>query len=271
MNLDIRFEFEPGFHHDLAEEVYHADARSLSSTGAKTILKSPALFKHQQTHPEHKDVYDVGTAFHTKTLGVGPGIAVFDGASFYSKAGREFQTQARANGTTPLLATDDVHTTEMARAVRRSTAAAPWLVGDLEVSAFCPDPATGVMRRGRMDVLGDRFITDLKSTTDASPEEFAKAAARFHYHQQAAWYLDLASDLGHPALGFAFIVVEKKPPYLVSVIELDEEALDLGRALNARALALYAACVEADDWPGYTPDGYATVSLPRWAFTEAVA
>jgi len=268
MELDIRFEFEAGFHDDLDETLYHADANSLSSTGAKTILKSPALFRHQQQHPEHKDVFDVGSAFHTKTLGVGPEIAVWDGPSFYSKAGRAFQAEAREAGKTPITAADDIHTTGMAEAVKNSVAA-PWLVGRCEVSAFAPDPITGVMRRGRFDILGDKFLADLKSTKDASPTEFAKSAANFRYHQQAAWYLDIAADLGHPALGFAFIAVEKTPPYFLSVIELDEEALDLGRALNAKALETYARCVENDEWPGYTPSGFATVSLPAWAFKEA--
>jgi len=268
MSLQIRCEFEAGFHHDLDEELYHSDANSLSSTGAKTILKSPALFRYQQDHPEHKDAYDVGTAFHTKTLGVGPEIAVWDGPSFYSKAGREFQAAARAEGKTPITAADDAHTTGMAQEVHNSAVAARWLSGDPEVSAFAPDALTGVMRRGRFDILGGTFLADLKSTKDASPEAFSKSAAQFRYHQQAAWYLDIASHLGHPALGMAFIVVEKTPPYFLSVIELDEEAIELGRSLNARALDIYARCLETGTWPGYTPGGYATVSLPRWAFKE---
>lgn len=267
--LEIRCEFEAGFHADLAEDLYHADARSLSSTGAKTILKSPALFRYQQDHPEHKDAYDVGTAFHTKTLGVGPEIAVWDGPSFYSKSGREFQAEARAAGLTPITAADDIHTTGMAEKVHAEPGAAMWLDGDKEMSAFAPDPVTGVMRRARFDVLGGSFIADLKSTKDACPEEFAKSAANFKYHLQAAWYLDVAAALGHPAIGFAFIAVEKTPPYFVSVIELDEEALDLGRTLGARALETYARCVETGEWPGYTTGGYATVSLPAWAFKEA--
>ena len=186
MTLDIRIQFEAGFHDDLDETLYHADETSLSSTGAKTILKSPALFRHQQQHPEHKDVYDVGSAFHTKALGVGAEIAVWDGPSFYSKAGRAFQAEARAEGKTPITAADDERTTGMAEAVKDSVAT-PWMVGRYEVSAFAPDPVTGVMRRGRFDILGDKFLADLKSTSDASPEEFAKSAATSRY-QAACWW-----------------------------------------------------------------------------------
>jgi hypothetical protein len=86
---------------------------------------------------------------------------------------------------------------------------------------------------------------------------------------QAAWYLDLARDLGHPAEAFAFIVQEKEPPYLVTVVELDEPAIDRGRWLNSEALQRFRDCTEADLWPGYiTDDQIARVSLPRWAFTD---
>ena len=260
---------EPGFYDDTDERIYHAHPTSLSVSGAKTLLKSPALYRYRRDHAEHKDAYDVGTAFHTKTLGTGRPIEVVDAASWQGKAAQEQQAEARAEHRTPILAKDDAITTAMAEAVWDSPAARQWLDGVYEMSAFAVDPVTGIMRRSRFDILGETFIGDLKSTRDASPESFAKDCANFHYHMQAAWYLDLASSLGHPALGFAFIAVEKTPPHFVSVLELDEDALDLGRALNAKALATYARCVATDEWPGYTPDGYATISLPGWAFKEA--
>jgi hypothetical protein len=83
---------------------------------------------------------------------------------------------------------------------------------------------------------------------------------------QAAWYLDLARDLGHPAEAFAFIVQEKTAPYLVSVVELDRAAVDRGRELNQRALERFRDCRDADLWPGYIQDDtFVTVPLPRWA------
>lgn len=262
---------EPGFYDDTDERIYHAHPTSLSVSGAKTLLKSPALYRYRRDHPEHKDAWDVGTAFHTKTLGTGYPISVIDAASWQGKAAAEARDAARAEHRTPILTKDDEVTTGMAEAVWNSSAAMEWLQGTYEVSAFAPDPFTGIMRRSRFDVLGEAHIADLKSTRDADPAVFVKDVANFKYHMQAAWYLDLARSLGHPALGFAFIAVEKTPPFFVSVIELDEEALDLGRALNAKALATYARCIETDEWPGYTPSGYATVSLPRWAFKEDVA
>lgn len=260
---------DPGFYEDIPEANYHADPTSLSVSGAKTLLKAPALYRWRLGHPETKDAFDVGSAFHTKTLGVGPEIVVVDAASWRSVAASAEREAIRAEGKIPLLPVDDERTTGMAKAVHDNPAAMTWLDGQREVSAYCEDPDTGVMRRGRFDCLGDVAIGDLKSTRDASPGAFAKDAANFRYHMQAAWYLDLAADLGHPALGFAFVVVEKEPPYFVAVYELDDDALDLGRTLNRRALDLYAECVATDVWPGYmSGHPYQTLSLPGWAFKE---
>lgn len=63
------------------------------------------------------------------------------------------------------------------------------------------------------------------------------------------------------------VTVEKEAPYLPSVTQLDQEALDVGRELNDRAITLWKACMADDTWPGYAPT-IRTVSLPRWAARE---
>lgn len=261
---------DPGFYPDIPEETYHRDPSSLSVSGAKNLLRSPAYYRWVEDHPVHKDVYDVGTAFHTKTLGVGPEIAVIDAASWQSKAAQQQQLQARNDGKTPILAKDDEHTTGMANAVLNDPAIARWIQGQPEVSAYALDETTGLMRRCRFDVLGDIILGDLKSTRDASPESFAKDCANYRYHMQAAWYLDVAAALDHPAVGFAFIAVEKTPPYQPAVYELDADAIDLGRDLNRRALDLYDDCVRNSRWPSYgNGQPYQTLSLPAWAYKES--
>ena len=98
-----------------------------------------------------------------------------------------------------------------------------------------------------------------------------RAAVNYGYHSQAAWYLDLARDLGHPARAFAFIVQEKEAPYLVTVIELPPELVDIGRRRNRAALERFRDCTESGVWPGYEGehnDDILTVSLPGWAARE---
>jgi len=68
-------------------------------------------------------------------------------------------------------------------------------------------------------------------------------------------------------LPFHFVLVEKTEPYLVSVVELDTEAVNIGRQLNDRAKRIYRECTATGNWPGY-PSGE-LVSLPMWAIYQA--
>ena len=256
----------PGFHAGVDELDYHADRESLSVSGAKLLLKAPALFRHRQDNPEHKDVFDFGTAAHALVLGVGAPLAVIDAPDWRSKDAREQRDKARANGETPILAGDHDKVRAMADVLSTHDTAMRLLSdGQAEVSAYAPDEPTGVMRRARFDWLGSTILTDYKSTRSADPWAFAGDVAKFGYHMQAAWYLDLARDLGHPAEAFAFIAQEKEAPYLVEVYDLDEQAIERGRELNRRALERFRDCTESGLWPGYTGRQFSTLSLPKWA------
>lgn len=143
------------------------------------------------------------------------------------------------------------------------------------------------------------IIGDLKTTEDASPEGFAKSIANWRYDVQHAYYMDgtrLALEQGKcnppqegkaelsvywtdPVTGvlcrcrpdfwrgypkhFAFIAVEKKPPYAVGVYVLDSEGVEIGRAQYQHDLRVYAECVRTGEWPGYG-DKIQTISLPAW-------
>jgi hypothetical protein len=254
-----------GIHDGIPEAEYHAHPTSLSVTGAKLMLKAPALFKHRQANPEHRDVFDFGKAAHAKVLGVGSTIRVVDADSWRTKAAQTEKAEARAAGEAPLLTADYERVCAMAAELERLP-----LVRDLmkdgrpEVSAFCTDEATGVMRRSRFDLLGD-LVIDYKTAASAEPEAFGRAAAKYGYHQQAAWYEQIALDLGNPVRGFLFIVQEKTAPYLTSVVELVPEAVARGAELNRIALDRFRDCTQTGNWPGYG-DGIHSVDIPIYAY-----
>lgn len=262
-----------GFHADVPEADYHADRGSLSVSGAKTILKAPALFRWQQDNPVHKDVFDIGTAAHKLVLGVGTPIVTIDADSWRTKAAQEARDDARANGETPLLAADAARVQAMADALSSHTLAMRLLSdGRPEVSAYCEDKATGVTRRGRFDWLGANVLTDYKTAASSDPRDLAGkygAVKKWGYDQQAAWYTDLARDLGHPAAAFAFIFQMKEPPYLVTVAYVDDADLWDARARNAHALERFRDCTESGVWPGYLPDDTAAlIDLSMPTYTE---
>lgn len=259
-----------GFHQGVTEATYHADRESLSVSGAKVLLKAPALYRWQLDHPVHKDVFDVGSAAHKLVLGVGDPIEVIYANDWRTKAAQEARDTARADGKIPLLGGDWERVQAMAEALKGHRLAMRLLnVGAPEVSAYAEDDETGVMRRCRFDWLGTSILTDYKTSFSADPATFIKAAINFGYDQQAAWYRDVAADLGHDAQAFAFIVQEKEPPYLVTVVELPAELVERGRARNRRALDRFAECMESGVWPGYVPDDtFAQPAAPGWALRE---
>jgi hypothetical protein len=265
-----------GFHASIDEQAYHGHQGSLSQSGAKVILRSPRHFKHYLEHPVYKTVFDFGTAAHALVLGVGAEITVheYDAEAVKSpkatNAWKAQQAAVRAAGGVLLLPDEYATVQAMADELSGHTMAARLLSdGEAEVSAFAVDEPTGVLRRARFDWLGPAVLSDYKTAVSSDPNEFLRAAVKLKYHMQAAWYLDLAAQLDHPAPAFAFIVQEKEPPYVVTVIELPEELVDRGRDLNRRALERFRDCTDAGLWPGYIADHLvATPAAPAWAFRD---
>jgi PDDEXK-like uncharacterized protein DUF3799 len=272
---------EPGLITGLPEDAYHADpvpAGSLSHSGAKQLLppSCPALFFWHQDHPRQKKEWDFGTAAHKLVLHSGPEIVVVDADSWRTNAAKEAAKEARERGAVPLLAKDWAEAQQMADAIRCHPIAGALLdpaTGQPEVSAFWQDDDTGTWCRCRYDFLphddgGRLLLVDYKSAASASPEKFRKAAADHGYHIQDAWYSGAARVLGlddDPA--FLFVVQEKTPPYLVSVVQLDEPARRAGAAAGRKAIGIYQDCVASGEWPGYCDD-VELISLPPWATRE---
>lgn len=264
---------QPGFHDNIPEADYHGHRESLSVSGAKLLLKAPALFKYRQDNPEFKDVFDFGSAAHAKVLGIGADIVVheFDAAKVKSpkstNAWKEQQAEARERGAVLLLPEEYARICEMAAALERIPLVRQLMKdGRPEVSAYCLDEATGVMRRSRFDILDD-LIVDYKTTISAEPGAFARSAATYGYPQQAAWYEQIALDLGMAVRGFLFVAQEKTAPYLTSVIELTPDAVARGAELNQRALQIFRDCTEANVWPGYS-SGVVAVDVPRYYYMD---
>lgn len=262
-----------GFHDNLDERAYHAHPDSVSVTGLKLIAKAPALFRQAQDHRVHRDVFDIGSAAHALVLGIGAPIEVVDESDWRSKAAREAREAIRSRGATPLLTADYQRVQNMADALSSHALAMRLLSeGRPEVSAFAVHQETGVLRRARFDWLGSSVLTDYKTAASSDPRDLAGrygAIRKWGYDQQAAFYTDIARDLGHPASAFAFIVQMKEPPYLVTVAYVRDDDLDEARWRNREALERFRDCTASGLWPGFLPDDTAAVvSLDQQTFYE---
>lgn len=269
---------KPGLYDDISDEDYHRDP-ALSASGAKRLLppSCPARFKWERDNGRpNKREYDVGSAAHAAVLGTGWPLVVVDAPDWRTKAAKEKRDEAYANGHVPILASEKANVDAMAAALLKHPRAAALLDpdhGKPEVSAFWHDERHGIDRRARFDWLpntdgGRLLVPDYKTTNSAEPFRFAKSIFDFKYDLQAVFYTDAlhALEVAEDVV-FTFIAQETTPPYLITVHELDEVALRLGRERVDRACALFAECTATDTWPGYS-DEVELVTPPIWLTDE---
>lgn len=261
--------------YDMTAEDYHDQHDWLSVSGAKRLLKPSCPAKFKAGVQVHKPHFDLGKAAHTRVLGDGEEVVVVDALDWRSKEAREARDAAYAEGKVPILVADNLVIDAMAASLEAHPVA-PLLfaTGKAEQSIFWTDEQTGVQCRARLDWLPEKqngrriIIPDLKTAVSAEPGEFSRAAARFHYAMQDDQYREAVRAAGlDPDPAFVFVVIEKEPPYVVTVGQLDDDSQKLGADLNNKARRIYAACLATDTWPGYA-DGVASLSLPIWHFNE---
>jgi hypothetical protein len=280
--------FKPGIY-DMPAEPYHRHVGSLSSAGARCIVNDcPAVFRYRQDNPQNKREFDIGTATHLLTLEPEkfPGRVFIvrgktkdgkESAGYASQDAKEQREHAYALGRTPLLPDEYDLVQNMRAAVwAHPIAGKAFIGGQAEKSLFWRDPESGVMCRTRPDYLPPhtRYLVDLKTAASSDPEDFVKSAADFGYHMQAEWYLSgVESLLGERPERFAFVVVSKKPPHLVTVHWVGADALYWGSVQNRYARHVFAWCGERDEWPGYVqkigqPGEAYNFNLPVWKLKQ---
>lgn len=273
--------FEPGVYDAIPDYVYHADKTSLSSSGARAILKSPAQFRYDQDHvrPAKKE-FDFGHAAHSLVLGVGaelreiPEPLLASNGAVSTRVAKDFVAQARTDGAIAMKPDDYRKVKAMAAALTDNPYAKALFEaeGQAEQSIYWDDPDTDTRLRARPDWMtrpGDRLIiVDYKSTVDSEPRAFEKHATRLGYHCQDPFYRDgvIAAGLDDDP-EFLFVAQSKEPPYLVSVTRFGPDSVGVGRRANRRAINLFADCARTGNWPGHVRDIY-EISLSKWALNN---
>lgn len=274
-------EVTPGVY-DMSAEDYHKDpvreqGGSLSSTGARKILACPALYRHEQDNPQPpKKHFDYGTAAHKLVLGDGPELVRVDHDNWRSKKAQDARDEAHARGAIPLLTHEYQQVHDMAAALREHPVASALFAPDSgkpEQTLIWVDRRTGVWRRARFDWLrnpgsGRLLIPDYKTTANAAPEAAQKSIYNFGYHQQGDFYEDapLALGMAEEAV-FLLVFQEKTPPYLITVVQPDPDAMRIAAARNRQAIDKWIECRESGHWPGYGDDIH-LLPLPPWALNR---
>lgn len=272
LNLDLQDSgalVRAGIIKGISNESYHK-AAGVSKSQLDQFAKSPAHYLASLTTPRKEtEAMRIGTLFHTLVLEpekanfvVGPNI------NKNTKEWKAFKAEAEAAGQIVIDEGDNAMLQGMVASIKTHPAASALLSGPgiAEGSCWWYDERSGELCRCRPDFYReDGILVDLKTTEDASMAGFTKSVANFRYAVQAAMYADgVETSTGMPIKAFAFIAVEKQPPFAAQCFQLDFQATEVGRVTYQNLLLDLADCKINGKFPAYS-DKVETISLPNWA------
>lgn len=254
---------------DFDNELYHS-AEGLSKSDLDLLHKSAAHYhsaKTTKTLPTEAMIF--GTAFHTLVLEPERFQKEYVKAPALSKRtteGKKAWAAIAEAGQTALAPADYSALIQMRESVLENQIARELIENSRhEQSAWAE--LEGVLGKCRPDMWHPelRVMADLKTTSDASPSEFARTVAKFRYHVQDAWYRQVWERAGgDKPEGFIFIAVEKQPPYAVGIYTLSLDAKAQGWAEAIADLQTYRNAQTEKQWRGYSSK-IEEIELPRWA------
>lgn len=216
---------------------------------------------------------EFGTAFHMALLEPERFAKFYAVAPHFGDLRTKEGKLARDNwldantGKTMLNADDSAAIGGMLTAIRQHPAASRIVTeGTSEVTVRWTDEASGLRCKSRADyyVAKRALVVDVKTTTDASPDQFKRSVVNYRYHVQDALYRSGFAACGQAIDHFAILAVEKTYPYCVAVYTLDADAVTRGYAAARQGIDNMRHCINTDNWPGYGDD-VQELSLPAWA------
>ncbi|MEM8626043.1 MAG: PD-(D/E)XK nuclease-like domain-containing protein [Pseudomonadota bacterium] len=262
--------------YEIPESLYHGqpcDGPSISSTGIKRLAENGAaeFFRTWSGNPNAepeppKAAFDIGRAAHimalepgrvANTIAVYPDEVLASNGAVSTKAAKEFEAKARAEGRTPIKPGDWQMLNEMRSALERHPHARRFLeAGRAEVSVFARRRDFWI--KARPDFLPERsgqYLVDLKTTTSLK-DFYDNGIKKLRYDIQAALYLRAVHEAtGIRPAGMLFFAQEKKPPYRVGLMALSvgpPGSTDILRAAELDihlALEAFERGLETSHWP----------------------
>lgn len=140
-----------------------------------------------------------------------------------------------------------------------------------EMAFFWECPFSNLGMRAKLDQASSKHFVELKTTTSAGPEAFAKRCNDLHYdlslfHYQTALKQTLDLD-DVPAY---FLVVENEPPYVTQVYRAGGSCWQTGHAKWLDAVTKLEDGIKMGNWPGYFPAemDFPELEMPPWAVNK---
>lgn len=244
---------------------YHA-APGVSKHALDYVHECPKKYILYKKHGlQATESMKMGTLLHTAVLEPDnlPG-------SYYVRPDKfktgEKQAWELAHADKPSIKADEV---QMLQQIRNACVIHPILgpilesEGEVELSCFAQCPQTGLIRKGRPDLItedtgGQLWIVDLKFVADAGKDSFQRQSQDLRYFVQAAYYIDLLELLGFPGARFLFAAVEKDPihpddhQHIVRCFEIPPADIENARGHYIRDLHRFKQCLDSGEWPDDT-------------------
>ena len=239
----------------------------------------PAYFKWCEDNPtEPSEDMVLGSAFHKIVLEpetFGDEFVVMPKVDGRSTQGKLLKKQFEETKGNKQVITQDQYDTicGMRDSIMSNPYARKLINGNIEQSMYFTDDLTKVECKCRPDVwrkVADRVvITDLKSAKSVMPNDFMRDCVKYHYDLQTAMYREGASkvlDVPKDNIDFVFIAVEKKPPYLLNIMQADTYVIQKGEADFREYIGTYAECKQTNNYYGLNgANGIInTLSLPDY-------
>lgn len=252
------------------------DVNPVRFSRLKVMGRSAMHYEHELTEgrPDNAAML-TGRLVHWRVLGAMPDdeegrLVIYDGER-RGNAWKDFRAAAIASDPKCTIVTRAEYdeSEPIAKAVLENETAAPFLQGERERRILWKigDRAC----RSTLDVLGRAsfgpFVTDLKTTTDASPGAFMRLAIRMGYAAQMAFYQDAARSLGLPVEDVYLVAVEVRAPFAVTTFRLTPQLLDFGRRTYRGWFERLMVCEQTGEFPGYASH-VVTMDAPEWMLEQ---
>lgn len=280
----------------MTNDAYHADTTRISNSGLKLIAKSPAHYYAKYLDPnrpaeKRSKALLYGSVIHAAILEPTEFKKLFATVPAHAP-NKPTSTQINAKKPSPetveaiawwnafnaetagkeIISQADF---DMAQAVKQSVYDHPAAAALLEMvrceeTYFFTEPNSGAPCKMKTDALSENtgLIVDIKTCEDASDAGIVRSVLKYGYDHQAAFYFDgYFHATGVAPNGFAFIFVEKEPPYAVNVKYVPEEMFRLGRQKYLANCARYVECLRTGEWPAYGNE-ITPINLPEYVLNK---
>lgn len=209
----------------------YRDYPAIAQSDLKLAYHDPQLYHEQKKgiwpKPPPTNSMQFGVTTETFLRNGPEPVRIWEGSDKRTKGWQEFKKENKGVGKlvsrpeydetikiqTAIMDNVSMHTTAdyllRSDKTRRWSTRWTWNMHDIDMKCEC-------------DVImpDDKFIIDIKTTHDETPEEFGKSIVRWGYDVQAAQYLEPFEQ--QEPWDYYWVAIRNSPPYSVAVYEYDE-------------------------------------------------